>query len=356
MQRSVVVELWARRRHRSTFLGGCGRRWSGRRAGREGLDKSSRVRYGQDVNFSQHHVATVGEPEVRRFGGREFAVEELSLVREVIECCSGLSRAELAQTVCELLEWRRPNGGLKARECRDLLEQLEHEGYVDLPAKRAGRPTGAGTGIPVSGAGEPGVPVLGSVEELGPVLVEAVEDEGQRRLFRELVGRYHYLGYRTPFGAQLRYLVSVSAPRRRVVGAVQLSSPAWRLAVRDGWIGWSDEVRRRNLQQVVSNSRFLVLPWVQVRNLASHVLSLVTRRLRLDWAKRYRVEPLLVETLVDSARYRSTCYRAANWVELGSTTGRGRMDRGHERHGVAPKVVFVYPLVRHAARRLREAL
>lgn len=184
--------------------------------------------------------------------------------------------------------------------------------------------------------------------------LEAVEDKGQRRLFRELVGRYHYLGYRTPFGAQLRYLVSVATPQRRMVGGVQFSSPAWRLAPRDERIGWPDEVRERNLDRVVNNSRFLLLPWVKVHNLASRVLSLAARRLRSDWSDRYGTEPLLLETLVDPSRYQGTCYRAANWLELGSTAGRGRMDRGHQRHGLAPKTVFVYPLVRHAIRRLRE--
>lgn len=295
------------------------------------------------------------EREVRSCAGREFGVEDLRLIREVVGTCSGLSRAELAQTLCELLDWRRPHGGLKARECRDLLQQLERGGIIELPDKRAGRPTGSRTKVTLSDAGEPGAPVLGSVEELGPLRVEAVQDDGQRRLFRELIERYHYLGYRTPFGAQLRYLVSVSAPQGRVLGAVQFSSPAWRLAVRDRWIGWSDQLRERNLQRIVSNSRFLLLPWVQVHNLASRVLSLVVRRLRADWPERYGVEPLVVETLVDPSRYAGTCYRAANWLELGTTRGRGRMDRAHERHGLAPKTVFVYPLVRHALRRLREA-
>jgi len=120
-------------------------------------------------------------------------------------------------------------------------------------------------------------------------------------------------------------------------------------------IGWDEAARQRNLQRVVNNSRFLLLPWVRVRNLASTVLSMVVRRLRADWQGRYGVEPLLVETLVDARRYRGSCYRAANWQVLGRTTGRGRMDRGHRRHGAAPKTVLIYPLVRDAARRLREA-
>jgi hypothetical protein len=127
------------------------------------------------------------------------------------------------------------------------------------------------------------------------------------------------------------------------------------MAVRDRWIGWDEATRQRNLQRVVANSRFLILPWVRVKNLASRVLSEATRRLAVDWPLRYGVEPLLVETLVDAERFRGTCYRAANWQVLGVTSGRGRMDREHRRHGLASKTVLVCELVRAAARRLRES-
>jgi len=278
----------------------------------------------------------------------------MALVREVVERCGGLSRMELAHTVCELVGWRRPGGALKARECREFLERLEEEGLLELPPKRPGRPRGSRTSVPETSAGEPGSPLVGEVGEFGPVVLEPVREREGQHLFRELVGRYHYLGHRVPFGAHLRYLVFVSRPERAVVGAVQFSSPAWRMAARDRWIGWSEEERRRNLQRVVSNSRFLLLPWVRVRNLASTVLSQAVRRVGSEWRERYGVEPLLAETLVDPARYRGGCYRAANWIEVGRTSGRGRMDRGHRRHGAAPKRVFVYPLVRRARQRLRE--
>ena len=173
--------------------------------------------------------------------------------------------------------------------------------------------------------------------------------------WRELIGRYHYLGYRVPFGAQLRYLAFVSQPTPSVVAALQVSSPAWRLATRDRWIGWDEPTRMRQLQRVVNNSRFLVLPWVRVKNLASRLLALLAKRLAADWHARFAIEPLLIETLVDRRRFAGTCYRAANWIELGDTSGRGRMDRAHARHGQAPKRVLVYPLVADAQRRLVEA-
>ncbi len=208
-----------------------------------------------------------------RFSGRAFGVQEMTLIREVVRECSGLSRMELARTVCELLRWRRPNGRLKARECREFLERLDAEGALELPAKRRGRALGSVTRVPRTAAGEPGLPLVGSVRDVEPLAVELVREPAQRLLFRELVGRYHYLGHTVPFGAHLRYLVFASRPQGAVVGCLQFSSPAWRMAVRDRWVGWDDRTRARNLQRVVNNSRFLLLPWVGVKNLASAVLA-----------------------------------------------------------------------------------
>lgn len=295
------------------------------------------------------------EPVADCFSGRDFKPAELDLIREVVQSCSGLSRKELAQTVCELLGWRRLSGALKWRECGDFLDRLEAAGRLALPDKRPRRPKGSRTRVPVTARGERGRDLVGEVSELSPIELEAVETTDQRLLFRELVGRHHYLGHAVPFGAHLRYLVYGSRPERTVVGCVQFSSPAWRMAARDAWIGWNDPTRQRNLQRIVNNSRFLILPWVRIQNLASVVLSLSARRVRVDWPRRYGVEILLLETLVDKSRYRGDCYRAANWICLGQTSGRGRMDRGHLRHGAAIKKVLVYPLVKHAARRLREA-
>lgn len=291
----------------------------------------------------------------QRVAGRTFAEDELRVIERVVTEGVGLSRTRLMVQVCERLEWRRPTGALKVRECRDLLEQMERDGWFKLPPKRAGRPRGSRTRVPLTLAGEPGDPLKGSVGQFGTLTVEPVEERSDHGWFRELIDRYHYLGYRVPFGAHVRYLAFVSEPRRAVVAALQVSSPAWRLAVRDRWIGWDEPTREENLQRVVNNSRFLVLPWVRVKNLASRLLSVLAGRVAEDWQARYGTRPLLMETVVDGSRFRGTCYRAANWTLLGETAGRGRMDRGHLRHGHAPKRVLVYPLVPDAARRLREA-
>ena len=288
------------------------------------------------------------------FAGLECGASELAMIREVVEGCSGVTRMELANTICELLGWSRPGGGLKGRECRELLERLEAAEVLRLPEKRNGRPVGSRTRVPVTERGEPGQALTGSVGEFGPVILKPVGTEDERLLFRELVGRYHYLGHKVPFGAHQRYLVYVSTPERQLVGCLQFSSPAWRMAERERWIGWNEAARKRNLQQIVNNSRFLIVPWAQIRNLASSILSLAMRRIGMDWRKRYGMDLLLAETLVDAERFRGTCYRAANWIALGNTTGRGRMDRDHRQENLAPKKLFVYPLVADARMRLQQ--
>lgn len=286
-----------------------------------------------------------------QFCGRWFSASEVSLICEVVDSCGGINRKELARTVCELLDFKRVSGGLKTRECRDLLDRLEGMGLLRLPAKRA---TGGAGPRRRSASAEvaPCSTLCGRIDAFGPVDVQPVADDGQRRLFRELVGQYHYLGYAPPFGARLQYLVYVHRPRSEVVGCVQFSSPAWRMKVRDVWIGWDDGIRQRRLQSVVSNSRLLVL--APIGNLASSMLAAALRRLPGDWQQRYGLRPLLVETLVDRSRYYGGCYRAANWIELGPTSGRGRMDRANCRQGAAVKTVLVYPLVKDAAARLRQ--
>ena len=218
-----------------------------------------------------------------RSAGRTFSEAELEVVTEVVGNGGSHSRTQLMIRVCQRLQWYRPTGALKVRECRDLLATMERAGWFELPAKRGGRPLGSRTEVPVTPAGEPGQPLLGTVGQFGSVRLAPVTTGGDHRWWRELMGRYHYLGYRMPFGAQLRYLAFVSEPTRTVVAALQVSSPAWRLAARDRWIGWDEPTRARNLQRVVNNSRFLVLPWVRVQNLASRLLALLAKRLAVDW-------------------------------------------------------------------------
>lgn len=278
------------------------------------------------------------------FCGRGFTTEELEIIQEVVESCSGISRTELANTICELLEIKRVNGKLKGRECREYLEKLESYGFIELPARQGGKPHGTSSKVRKIDLAEVQVEIEGTAGQCGPIDLKRVEEERERILFRELIGRYHYLGYRVPFGAHLSYLVCAPKGSQVIAGCLQFSSAAWRMACRDRWIGWDDSQRGRNLQKIVNNSRFLLLPWVKVKNLASMVLGLAARRVGSDWKNIYGVEPVLLETLVDTGRYSGTSYQAANWTFIGKTSGRGRMDREGKRHGAVPKTIFVYPL------------
>ena len=280
--------------------------------------------------------------------GRRFEAGEVELIADIVVRFGRLSRTELAATICELLDWRRAHGGLKTRECLDLIEKLEARGLFTLPARRPGRPRRRKTAVPHTERGQRQAPLVANLGEVTPVELELVEGADAHALWRELVGRYHYLGYATAFGAQLRYFMRVHRPRSAIVGCLQYSSAAWRLRVREQWIGWEKHRRVENLPAVVQQSRFLILPWVQVRHLASHVLARSARQLRQDWAARYGRCPLLIETLVDMPRYQGTCYRAANWIDLGLTAGRGRTERHHGAAPAQPKRVFVYPLHRRA--------
>jgi Domain of unknown function (DUF4338) len=283
------------------------------------------------------------------FCGRTFSASEVDLMCHLSSEFSALAVTEIAHTVCELLNWRRPGGGLKSHECRQLLERLAAEDLLKLPALRKTGGSGArrpDTSIPCI---EPAL-VECSVSECGPLELVRVEGKKESRLWREQVERYHYLGCSVPFGAHLRYWVR---NRQQELACLLWTSPAWKMQVRDAWIGWSDQQRQRNLQSIVNNSRFLILPWVRVKGLASKILGLSARQMPEDWEMQYGTRPLLLETLVDAVRFRGTCYCAANWIYLGQTTGRGRMDREHNNHGQSVKAIYVYPLSRNAPQQLR---
>ncbi len=289
-----------------------------------------------------------------RFCGQPVSASELALIVELVARHGRLSRQELANTVCELLQWRRPNKALKSRECRAFLERLHEREMIKLPALRTGRPRGAPSSVPHSLQGEWREPVHGALADIQPIHIASVHTPAEHRLWRELLGRYHYLGYRVAFGASLRYLITTPLAQTTVLGCLQFSSPAWRMKARDAWIGWDETTRERRLQRIINNSRFLILPWVRVPNLASHVLSRALPKVARDWEARYGIQPWLAETMVDTQRFSGTCYRAANWLDIGLTTGRGRQDRHHRRHGLSPKRIFLYPLQRRAKVLLRQ--
>jgi len=287
---------------------------------------------------SEPTTTSAGPPA---FCGTPLREQEWQALTEIVSTCA-LSRSELARTICEALGWVRRNGGLKTRECYEYLGTLEERGLLVLPAKRPQRPRGP-TSIHFTEASAPREWQEAELGEVLPVTLGLVTNGSERALWRELIERHHYLGHKVPYGAHLRYLVWMGA-KRELCGCLQFSSAARRLAVRDRWIGWDDQTRQRNLVQVVCNSRFLILPWLRISGLASHVLGLGARLVVEDWLEAYGVRPVLLETFVARERFEGTCYRAANWIELGTTAGRGRMDR-HTRRSESVKTCFIYPLV-----------
>jgi len=262
-----------------------------------------------------------------------------------------LSRRELSRRVCDWLNWRTLKGKPKALNCRVALLKLQQQGQIQLvpatpfPAKRK-RAKGK-TRVVAAQRVEVRRP-LGQVQPVELVRVGSADSEASR-IWNALMEQHHPLGGGPLCGAQMRYLIRNG--RYGYLGGLAFSAAAWRLKARDGWIGWNEAARRQNLHRVIANSRFLILPGVRVPHLASHVLSLAVGRLCGDWKQRYGYEPLLVETFVEQEHYPGTCYRAANWKEVGQTQGRGRQDRDHERP-TSVKRVLVYPLHRQARKQL----
>jgi hypothetical protein len=227
--------------------------------------------------------------------------------------------------------------------CTKLLEKLESKGLIRLPTKqeqyrrnRSQRP------ITLTSRTERRADITGNLKDIGQVRVEAVSDKESTGLWNEYVSRYHYLGYKQPFGYFLRYFIE---SEQGILGCLLFAGAAKALGVRDRWIGWREPDRLRNLAWVINNSRFLIFPWVSVKNLASHVLGQVNRRLQADWHQRWGYSPVLMETFINPAKYCGSCYKAANWQYLGMTTGEGLVRKG-KRYRTSPKMILVKPLVK----------
>jgi hypothetical protein len=273
--------------------------------------------------------------------GRDFTDEIVEQIREVVRSTADLTRCALSRLVCGWMDWHGFDGRAKEASCRAALLKLERRGVIDLPPAREV------SFEPRSEAAAQAEPewlhIKGALSKLsGIALVVVNGDKALSRQWRVMMRAHHPLSDGPLCGAQLRYLITSD---QGILGGLSFSAAAWRLGVRDEWIGWSEGTRAQRLSMVVGNSRFLILPTVQVTHLASHVLGLASRQLGGDWQRHYGERPVLLETFVDSSRYRGTCYRAANWIDLGLTQGRGRQDRAREEQ-LERKHVFVYPLQR----------
>jgi len=287
------------------------------------------------------------------FCGQTIKQDQVIEIAQIVATFPKLTRTELANTICELFSWKRPTGKLKTVECRQFLERLDARGIIQLPDCQTKYAKRSKFSVDKTESSDTQTIISVKLGNLTPIRLSRVKNYAQRQLWYEYMDRYHYLGYRLPFGAQLRYFIE-SEMSRALLGCLQFSSPAWKIAARDRWIGWSDEERKRNLQKIINNSRFLIFPWVRVKNLASSVLAMAVKTVPVDWCECYGYVPVLMETLVDQKQFKGTCYKAANWVNVGQTTGRGRMDRKNKRKGMAVKDVFVYPLTKRFRQELLE--
>jgi hypothetical protein len=282
------------------------------------------------------------------YRGRVVTPQDILFLRQFIAENSGLSRRKLSAKLCEAWDWRQANGALRDMVCRGLLLMLHRAGEIELPAVRfvarnpfLERERPAPVLIDTT-------PVIATVNELRPVEVEQVRRTGDEPLFNSLIEHHHYLGYEQPVGEHVKYLIWSQG---RPIACMAWSSAPRHLASRDRFIGWSQQARKRNIRFIAYNTRFLILPWVQAPHLASHILSRVTISLSADWTRMYGHPIWFAETFIDPERFRGTCYRAANWILLGRTTGRGKDDLTH-RQNRSIKEVYGLPL----RRKFRELL
>ena len=279
----------------------------------------------------------------RRYSGRPFSADELALVAALAaDQHQYPTRAAIARAVCAQLHWFQPDGQLKEMSCYCALRAMERDGLLTLPPPTR-RPASPPRPVPLTTASARQPRLTGSRRDLGTITLRPVTARHEVALWRELVARWHYLGFRRHGGAQLRYLAWDASGR--LIAAMEFSAAAWRVAPRDRFLRWTDEQRVARLHLLVDQSTFLILPWVKVRFLASSLLGQVARRLPADWRARYHYEPVLLESFVDSHRFFGTSYRAAGWLCLGETTGRGKWDRHTRRtHRLPERFIFVRPL------------
>ena len=271
--------------------------------------------------------------------GRAFSAGDIQAIKRLMEQNPSLKRTPLSRKLCELFAWTKPNGELKDMTCRVALLRMQADGLITLPPSRM--PGGRGRPhFPPTAATDAQTPLLQPVHELGALTLRPITATAASRLWNEYIARYHYLGYTPLSGSQMRYNVFAG---EQLVALLSFGASAWKLAGRDRFIGWQEPQRLENLQLVVNNARFLILPWIQSKGLASKILSMIARQLPHHWQQRYGYRPVLLETFVESQRHRGTCYKAANWIHVGQTVGRGKKCPVHQQ--VVPiKDIWLYPL------------
>ena len=281
--------------------------------------------------------------------GEKITYKDIELIRQTINTNPSWNRTHLSKELCILWNWYTTNGQLKDMACRSFLLKLEKHGYITLPPRQ--RSSGGNhrkISIPyVSHKSDPIVCNLGS---LTPVRIELVKDKDLLRLFKCFLSQYHYLKFSGTVGENMKYMIFDK--KNNPLSCLLFGSAAWKIAARDNFIGWDADKRKTNLNLLTNNMRFLILPWVKVPHLASHILGRVSRRISSDWIKRYNHPIYMLETFVEKERFRGTCYQAANWIYVGKTKGYSRNDR-YNTLKVPIKDIYLYPIVKKFRKALK---
>lgn len=281
--------------------------------------------------------------------GREFTSSEINLIKSLVTSHSDLSRRKLSILICEKLAWRQANGNLKDRACRDVLIRLNNQGVITLPKPTMDFTTQA-AGVKCIDFDEPCCHITGTPQNFPAPVFHLVQNGEERNLWNYLIDRYHYKRCRIVVGRHLKYLIYLD---QQIIGCLGFADAVLQLKSRDEWISWDAKQRQTNLHLVINNVRFLILPWVKIKYLASKLLGLNAKIIPDHWQKQYNYRPLLIETFVEKQRFLGTSYKAANWIYLGQTRGKGRSGMTYYHHGII-KDVYVYPLTRIS--RLRRLL
>ncbi len=274
---------------------------------------------------------------MNRYCGRDFTPKELERIRSLIKHNPKFNRTRLSVEVCQMFQWFKPDGKVKDMSCRVAMLRMNKDGLIRLPpSTRTKKPVKK---IEFTPATDPQNPVVCSVDQLPQLHLQMVT-KTTSALWNEYIERYHYLGHTTLPGAQLRYFITTG---EQVVALTGFGAAAWQTAPRDQFIGWNHDQRKTNLNLITNNARFLILPWIRSKNLASKILSLMARHLPDDWETRYNIRPVLLESFVQKDRFAGACYKAANWINIGETKGRGKLGEAGK-ISVPIKDIWVLPL------------
>jgi len=275
--------------------------------------------------------------------GRLVTASDLSFIHFLVKKHWHKGRTFISQELCRHWNWVQQNDSLKDMACRELLRRLEAKGYLQLPPRKNCSRNHGRNRKPIPVPEHDSTPIEKNLKQISPIRITMVRGSELEPLFNGLIEAYHYLGYCQIVGAHLKY---IAFAQEKPLAGLSFGSASWKVSCRDQFIGWSPEVRTKNLPLIINNTRFLILPWVKVPYLASHLLSLLARILPSDWQRVYGYSPVLLETFVDKQRFVGTCYKAANWIEVGTTSGRGKYDRYNQKN-IPIKTVFIYPLNRY---------